>query len=341
MTSPIGGMFIRPFKQRENAKKLAIVSPRGIREEGYISIGGMEQWVTIRGHDRGNPVLLLVHGGPGSPYTPFNPWLGEWEKRFTIVQWDQRGSGKTFIKNNKDTSAVLTFDRLASDGIELTTHVLKQLGKKKLLLVASSAGSYAGLMMAKRRPDLFTAYVGTDQNSPGGWELSYELTLHAAQEANDKKGLQVIASIPNNPMSWTSKQHLALNKVAIKNTKNVPNMIYDLMLPALLFSPDYKMRDIGAIDKGMQYVSGQLFESMKNFDFEALGYDFETPFFVLQGAEDIITPVAAAKAYVDRIAAPQKGFATIGGAGHIAAFCNPGEFLQHLVRIQGSLKNGE
>src|ERR1044072_1976050 len=132
MTSPIGGMFIRPFKQRENAKKLAIVSPRGIREEGYISIGGMEQWVTIRGHDRGNPVLLLVHGGPGSPYTPFNSWLSEWEKRFTIVQWDQRGSGKTFIKNNKDTSAVLTFDGLAGERIELTTPVLKQLGKKHL-----------------------------------------------------------------------------------------------------------------------------------------------------------------------------------------------------------------
>jgi len=336
MTSPIGGMFLRPFKQRENRKKLAITSPRSIREESYVSIGGIDQWVTVRGQDRDNPILLLIHGGPGSPYTPFNPLLGEWEKQFTVVQWDQRGSGKTFIKNNKNTSAPLTFDMLASDGIELTGYILQRLGKRRLLLVASSAGSYVGLIMAKRRPDSFIAYVGTDQNSPGGWELSYELTLQAAQKANDKKGLQVIAGIPSNPVSWTSKQHLALNKVAIKDTKNVPNMINDIVLPALLFSPDYKMKDIAAIDKGMRYMSDQLFEAMKTFDFEALGYDFKLPFFVLQGAEDIVTPVASARVYVNLITAPQKGFVTIGKAGHIAAFCHPHEFLQQIIRIHES-----
>ena len=334
MANPITGMFQRPFKQRANARKLMIHAPNGIREEGFVTIGGIEQWVTIRGQDKNNPILFMLHGGPGSPYTPFNSWLGEWERYFTVVQWDQRGGGKTFIKNGKDTSAPLTMDMLASDGIDVAAYALRRLNQSKLLLVGSSAGSYVGLMMAKRRPDLFTAYIGTDQNSPGGWELSFKLTQEAARKAGDKKSLRTLAAITSDRASWTRDQHLAMNKIAINHTKQAPNMIYDLMLPALLFTPDYKMSDVSAIDKGMQYSSGQLFESMKNFDFDAIGYTFDVPFFVLQGAEDLITPPASAKAYVERIAAPIKGFIPISAAAHVAAFCNPHEFLTRLLEIQ-------
>jgi pimeloyl-ACP methyl ester carboxylesterase len=332
MTNPVTGFFIRPLMQRRNAQKLIITQSSGIREEQFITIGGIEQWVTIRGQDRSNPVLLILHGGPGSPYTPFNSWLGEWEHSFTLVQWDQRGGGKTFRKNGEAGTGPLSFQKLASDGIELVEYVCAHLGHKKIILLGSSVGSFIGLLMIRQHPEVFYAYVGTDQNGPGGAEASYALTQEAAERVGDKKGLAALRAMGDNKSAWTYQQCLRMNKIAINASKSVPHMVNDLMLPALLFAPDYKMSDIQAIQKGMEYSARQLFEEMKTFDFDALGYHFDLPFFVLQGAGDILTPVATAKAYVAHIHAPQKAFAPLEGAGHLAEFCHPHQFLQELVK---------
>jgi len=332
MTHPITGFFIRPLMQQRNARKLIITQPGGIREEQFVTIGGIEQWVTIRGQDRSNPVLLILHGGPGSPYSPFNSWLGEWEHSFTVVQWDQRGGGKTFQKNGEAGTGPLSFEKLASDGIELVEHLCARLGHKKIVLLGSSVGSFIGLLMIRHHPELFYAYVGTDQTGPGGPEASYALTREAAQRVGDKKGLAALRAMGDNPSAWTYPQYLRMNKSAIHASKSVPHMVNDLMLPALLFAPDYKISDIQAVQKGMEYSAKQLFEEMKTFDFDALGYSFDLPFFVFQGERDIITPAATAKAYVAHIHAPQKAFVPLKDAGHLAEFCHPHQFVQALVK---------
>jgi hypothetical protein len=89
-----GGLAYRAFRQHENAGAMTIISPNGIDEAMFAPIGGIEQWITIRGWDRNNPVLLYVDGGPGGATSPFNVF-SRWEKVFTVVQWDQRGAGKT------------------------------------------------------------------------------------------------------------------------------------------------------------------------------------------------------------------------------------------------------
>ena len=332
MASPITGMFMRPFMQRRNAQKLIIEEPNGIREEQFVTIGGIEQWVTIRGHNRANPVLVILHGGPASPYTPFNSWLSEWEKHFTIVQWDQRGSGKTFSKNGVEATGELSFQKLASDGIELVEYVCKHLGKDKVVLLGSSVGSFIGLLMIRQRPELFHAYVGAEQNAPGGIEASRTLTMSALKQAGNQKGLAALEAMGSDKSTWTYGQFLKMNKLSINVTKGVPHMVNDLMLPALLFAPDYKMSDIKAVEKGMNYSAAQLFHEMRDFDFDAVGYKFDVPFFVFQGESDIITPVDAAKDYVALVQAPQKAFATISRAGHLAEFCSPHLFLQELLK---------
>jgi pimeloyl-ACP methyl ester carboxylesterase len=277
--------------------------------------------------------LLILHGGPGSPYTPFNSWLGEWEHSFTVAQWDQRGSGKTFRKNGEAATGLLSFEKLASDGIELTEYLCAHLGHKKIVLLGSSVGSFIGLLMIRHHPELYHAYVGADQNGPGGAEASYALTQKAAERVGDKKGLAALRAMGDNKSAWTYQQYLRMNKIAINASTSVPHMVNDLMLPALLFAPDYKLSDIQAVQKGMEYSARQLFEEMKTFDFDALGCCFDLPFLVLQGEEDIITPVATARAYVAHIHAPQKAIVTLKGAGHLTEFCNPHQFLQALVKF--------
>jgi pimeloyl-ACP methyl ester carboxylesterase len=130
----------RAWRRRQVARALTITSPRGIVDEGFARIGGIEQWISIRGEDRDNPILVVVHGGPGAPYSIFTPRVRAWERHFTIVQWDQRGAGKTFRRNRATADDdKLTFDRLARDGLELVEHVCARLGHAKVILFGSSA----------------------------------------------------------------------------------------------------------------------------------------------------------------------------------------------------------
>src|SRR5687767_12656322 len=87
-----------------------------VEEASLISIGGIDQWVTIRGDDN-KPVLLLLHGGPGDVQSPFVSVYAPYESEFLLVQWDQRGAGRTFAASG---AADITLEMQISDGIELS-----------------------------------------------------------------------------------------------------------------------------------------------------------------------------------------------------------------------------
>src|SRR5581483_1350730 len=138
----------------------AQTSTERIEEASFITIGGIEQWVTIRGDDRRHPVLLLLHGGPGDVQSPFVSTYAPYERDFVLVQWDQRGAGRTFAKNG---AAGVTRDRLVADGIDLAEQLHKRFAPAPLILFGHSWGSIVATAMAQQRPELFAAYVGTGQ----------------------------------------------------------------------------------------------------------------------------------------------------------------------------------
>ncbi|MFJ7726161.1 alpha/beta fold hydrolase [Neobacillus sp. NPDC097160] len=325
-------IILRKRNQRKNAKELQISTTNSIVEGCYVKIGGIDQWITIRGESRNNPVLLLVHGGPASTYTIFSPLLRLWVKHFIVVQWDQRGAGKTFGKNGKDGSGAITFDRLAQDGIEVAEYLCDQLGHQKIILIGSSAGSLIGIMMAKLRPDLFYAYVGTDQNAPDSENLLYTLTVNALRGAGLTKGVQLLEKMGSDQSQWSRKDFDKRNRLLVKTIRDVPNMITDLILPSMLSSPEHKIRDMMDIFKGMSYSLDHLFDELINFDFKKYGMQFELPVFIFHGDHDIITPTELAIAYYDEIEAPHKEFVLIKNAGHLACFARPNQFLDELTK---------
>src|SRR5437762_6197138 len=146
------------FLRARNARDYAVTTPNGIDEASYVKVGGLEQWITIRGEDRKNPVLLILHGGPGDAT---NPWgyagFRNWLKYFTVVQWDQRGAGRTFGRNGAGAASTINIDRMVKDGVELSELLSKTLHKDKIVLVGHSWGSILGVFMAKARPELFYA----------------------------------------------------------------------------------------------------------------------------------------------------------------------------------------
>lgn len=203
---PAALLFGRSIRQRKVGARLTIQNPSGIVDEHYVRVGGIEQWVSIRGEDRTNPALLILHGGPGCSYSIFTPHLRAWEKHFTIIQWDQRGGGRTFARTGKRGTGPITFEQLTHDAIEVAEFVRARLSKERVFLVASSIGSTFGIRVVHRRPDLFYAYVGTDQNVG---------TMHAINENHQEllarlgalglsKGVRAVERIGADPTRWST-----------------------------------------------------------------------------------------------------------------------------------------
>ncbi|HXQ47627.1 MAG TPA: alpha/beta hydrolase, partial [Caulobacteraceae bacterium] len=183
------GLAWRVWRQHEVARLMAITSPPGIDEGRYVRIGGIEQWITIRGQDRRNPVILMIDGGPGAATSVAAP--SALEKDFVLVEWDQPGAGKTYGRSGplgRDD----TIERLALDGIALADQVRHDLKRDKVILVGVSWGSIVGVRMALARPDLFTAYIGTGQfaNMREGDALAYASTMAKAKARRDTAAIR-------------------------------------------------------------------------------------------------------------------------------------------------------
>jgi proline iminopeptidase len=157
---------VKPANRPEAVEIIAdarkIVTPNGIERLERVKIGGIEQWVSIRGADRKNPVLLHIHGGPGYVSIPMSWWFSRgWEEYFTVVQWDQRAAGKTFLLTDPSKIApTLTPERMIADTEGMAFWARKELGKEKIFALGHSWGSYLGLQLAQRRPEWLYSYTG-------------------------------------------------------------------------------------------------------------------------------------------------------------------------------------
>ena len=100
----VGGLVWRKARQRRVAKALEITTPNGIVEQRFVRVGGIDQWIQLRGEDRDNPVLLILHGGPGWPNAVFTLPLRPWEQHFTVVQWDHRGRARPSVATARPTA---------------------------------------------------------------------------------------------------------------------------------------------------------------------------------------------------------------------------------------------
>jgi pimeloyl-ACP methyl ester carboxylesterase len=188
--------------RKRTAEDYAISTPNGIDEARYLKVGGIEQWVTIRGEDRGNPVVFVLHGGPGDAT---NPWgyagFRTWLKTYTVVQWDQRGAGRTLGRNGRASAATVTIDRLVQDGLEVADAVRTSLGKDRIILLGHSWGSVLGVLMTKAKPVLFEAFVGTGQvgDPARGYEVAFDALITKARASGEVRAIRELQEIGPSP----------------------------------------------------------------------------------------------------------------------------------------------
>jgi pimeloyl-ACP methyl ester carboxylesterase len=328
----VGGLAWRKARQRRAAKALEIDTPNGIVEQRFVKVGGIDQWIQIRGEDRNNPVLLVLHGGPGWPNAVFTLPLRPWEQHFTVIQWDHRGAGKTLGRNGKTGSGEMTFDRRVTDAIEAVEFLRRHLGVDKVVLPAESMGTLTGLPLVKRRPDLFHALVVTDLyvNMAANEATKYQLTLERLRAAGNAKGVAALEGIGGDPTRWDLRAWNTNMAWAFRTNVPTPNLDRKLLFPLALSSPIYTLRDLYALFAGFQWSTAQMFQQLKAYDARRLGTRFEVPFFLFQGESDVITVTSLAEEYFEEVEAPTKELALIEDAGHFAAFTQPERFLAEL-----------
>ena len=235
----------RAWRQARVAAALAIRTPDGIDERGFVRVGALEQWVSIRGEDRANPVIVVAHGGPGSSLTPFIAIVSRgWERHFTVVHWDQRGAGLTFSRA-KQGQGEISLVRIAEDGLEVTAHALERTGQAKAILLGASWGSMVAVVMARRRPQLFHALVGAGQvvDSARNEAVGYEALLARVRSAGDNRSEAALVEL--GPPPWTVRQTMAERRI-LMGRHSPPNErgMQGRVVAGLLTAPGVSLRQV-------------------------------------------------------------------------------------------------
>ena len=296
-----------------------------------MSIGGIEQWLTIKGDNTENPVVLIIHGGPGSTMSHFkDDMFSSWMKEFTIVHWDQRGAGKTFGKNNGNeintefyANTPLNLTDMTNDGIAVTRYLLEYLDKKKVILLGTSWGTILATQMAQSNPELFHAYLGHAQfvNFKENIKNAYSQIAEMAEAMEDKKVVEKLIELGAPPYK-SAKKYGQLFRIIkqYENENSTPEPSSWWKIAAAYDNNEDSRNRYNGDDYSFLNLVGDETIGVKsmvaNLNFEKSGLVFRLPVFLVQGEQDILTSKALNKPYFEKIRAPRKEYHTVSNAAH-------------------------
>ena len=305
-----------------------------------IELGGIEQYLIIGGIDSVKPVLLFLHGGPGSPelgfVKMFNPDL---EHDFVVVHWEQRGSGKSYNKNIPIES--MTIEQLISDTKELSEYLIKRFKKDKIYIMGHSWGSFLGIKTIEKHPELYHCYFGIGQvaDQYRSEKISYEWVKKQAEENGDKKAIKNLEALVFPEINASSKQWLKFLMAERSYVDKFGGGLFreyngtlDKFLP-VINAKEYTLRD------KVNYGIGSLFSLKHLWDDVITDNLFETidsiqiPVYFFQGLYDYQTSYIVAKEFYDQLKAPDKKFFTFENSAHCPIFDEPDRFNKILRKI--------
>ena len=330
-------LLYRYFAQTKIARARAIHSPDGINTLEPVSIGGIDQWIEIRGQSVKNPILLFIHGGPGSAFIPIaRAFQDPWEKYFTIVQWDQRGAGKTYSSNSKDVQRpTMNIARMQADTVEMVNYLRNRFGRDKIFVLGHSWGSILGLQLAHNHPELLYAYIGVGQASDAQQNeaVLYRDTLEQARRTQNKEAIQQLTAIAPYPSQNVTFQQIRTVRQWSGTLIGPPHSGDDAMgLYEIFIAPEYSLvNDIDWI-RGQLFSVNLLLAELSKTNLADMGYDYHVPLFFLEGRHDPYTPSTLAKELFDKLNNPNKHFEWFENSGHFPFVEEPTKFTDTLIQ---------
>ncbi len=307
-----------------------ITTENGIDEEVIVQIGDIDQYLYIRGQNQDNPIILFLHGGPGSPMTPIIYGYQDFlEDEYTIVNWDQRNSGKTYFLNDEElVYNTLSIERMVADVREITLYLSERFGKEKVVIMGHSWGSVLGTEFVQKYPELVSAYIGVGQviNSEEGDVFAYNATIDAIKESENKEDLETLENLKGYLVTdedFSLKSFSTFRGLMSKYLSPIP----DKTTQMIIFSPYYSLKEISSFLKNPFELQKPLMDYLVyEFDARDFGNEYQVPIYYILGDHDWVTPYEKAQEYFENIVAPEKMNIMIKDAGHMTMVDKPEEF---------------
>ena len=312
--------------------KGSIRTVSGINEQLYVELGGQEQYISIRGTDTGNPVIVYIHGGPGSPDSPIMPTFTDpLIDDYTVVCWDQRGCGRTYYHNagTDPANETVDFEQALQDTDELVDYVRERFGQDKVIIMGHSYGTIVGAMYVQQHSEKVLAFVGVGQLVclTESDDLAYQDALSKVSAGSEEEAELLKAYNAYNE-SNSLEDYFALRQITNKYHTN-PGAADTIMLA--LFSPYTGVDDVRwtlvLSDLGSySALEGSLMDMLYSFDLYDHPLTYDVPVYFISGENDYTCNWTLAQAYCEDITAPDKEFVCVAGTGHCPQYDSPDEF---------------
>jgi pimeloyl-ACP methyl ester carboxylesterase/membrane protease YdiL (CAAX protease family) len=304
-----------------------------VAEVKYVRLGGVDQWVMIRGENVANPPLIVLHGGPGmSEMGFFRHFNAPLERHFTVVHWDQRGTGKSFDRNIPRSS--MTLDQFVADLDELVDIVRRRFGKEKVAILGHSWGSALGAIYAARFPEKVSVYVGAAQigDSGAGESVSYSFGLAEAERRRDDKALKKLRAI--GPPPYPAAKNVFVERTVVSRMDGQMRLgILWKAGRALFGRPESSIFDLPNLLRGFGFTLDAMWAEVSKLNLLKLVPVLKMPVVIFVGRRDHWVPPETSVAYFDALIAPSKRLVWFEHSGHEAFVDEPEKFNSTMVEL--------
>jgi len=305
-----------------------------ISEKIRVDINGIEQGMFIKGGNGGNPVLLYLHGGLPDHFLTDRYPTGL-EDIFTIVWWEQRGSGLSYHPEMAPES--LNPEQLVSDTVSLTNHLRARFGQDKIYLMGRSGGTFFGIQAAARAPELYHAYIAVAQisNQLESERLAHRYMLQRYRaEGNDKMAQRLeeapVGDTAPLPDAYLKVRDVAMHELGVGTTHDMKSVFTDLFLRSLLHR-EYTLGEKINLWRGKLFSGSRLWNTQLSTDLTQKVTRLDIPVYFLHGVYDYTVSYPLAKSYFELLEAPMKGFYTFKQSAHTPFFEEP-EKVREILR---------
>ncbi len=313
---------------------LKIEGVNAVAELRRIIIGGVEQWMLIRGDNRNNPLLLLVHGGPGAAQIGFNRhYQQELEKQFIVVNWDQRGAGLSYSK--KIPAETMNIAQFLEDLQEVSIFLKKEFQKEKIYLIGHSWGSIIGMLAVNNYPEHYFHYFGVSQvvSMSKAEALSYDLLLVRAVEQNHEQAIKKLKQIGRPPWDHlkSDRVHQKYLEILGGGISHDGKLVRDFAMK-LIKSKEYTLFDVVRHMNGQLFSMKKMIKELREFDLSNEVKKVKVPVTLMMGKYDLTVPHQPTKEFFDQLQAPRKEWVCFEQSAHSPNYEEQDRFTQEIIR---------
>ena len=309
-----------------------------------VQLGGITQWIRVRGADASNPVLLLMQQGPGLPIINdarrLEHLLGL-EEAFTVIYWDQRGTGLSSPSLRRNSNRFeISVTRMVDDTVTLLGLLRDRFGGKTFVAGFSFGATFAAYA-AVQRPELVAALVaaGMDIDIPAAENNAYAFAVDAARQRGNRRAIRQLEAIGPPPHTtrkqFTTRARWVINFGGVTTNANFSSLLRELVL-SLVRSPDYSPADVIRTLRGMSASQAALLPELATTDLVRTMPRLDVPLVMAQGRLDQVAPGAAAQRFHDSLTAPSKQLVWFESSAHTPHLEEPAKFRDLLMNVRAS-----